>query len=363
MRTRNLSIAVLVLLAISAVTALAAPVELYLVKFAPGTDVYRLAGSQNWPVYHISGQQALIGKQISKSDNNAVLESNRIYQGPSENLRWVHLKRNSQLPAMKIVYSGKDMLLAESGSVTAAGVKSGRDYMVKPFNSQPMPISPSAIIRNTSLVRDTAVAALTHLVDTAQVRTRIEALQSFNTRFYMAANHDSVAGWIRNQFLTMGITDVELDTFYTVYSGAVPKYNVVATIPGLLDTSVVYIVGGHYDSYSDRRYSDPLIKYSQAPGADDNASGTGAVLEMARVLAQPGNRPNCTVRFIAFDAEEYGLFGSEYYAQQALAEGMDIGCMLNYDMIGYKGNDSIFVSKLYPGSVGYAYMLGQMAGW
>ena len=362
MRTKKLLSVVLALMAISAVTALAAPVELYLVKFAPGTDVYRLAGSQNWPVYHISGQQALVGKQLSKSDNKTVLGSNQIYRGPSENLKWVHLKRNSQLPAIKIVYSGKDMLLAESGNVTAAGVKSGRDYMVKSFSSQPMPISPAAIIRNTSLVRDTAVAALTHLIDTAQVRTRIEALQSFDTRFLDAANHDSVVGWIRNQFLDMGITDVILDTFNIGFG---PKqHNIIATIPGLLDTSVVYIVGGHYDSYSDRRdYSNDTIKYYLAPGADDNASGTVAALEMARVLSQPGNRPNCTVRFIAFDAEEYGLFGSEYYAQQALAEGMDIGCMLNYDMIGYKGNDSIFVSKLYPGSEGYAYMLGQMAGW
>ncbi|MBI4727703.1 M20/M25/M40 family metallo-hydrolase [candidate division TA06 bacterium] len=355
MKTRNLLTVVLALLTVSAVTSLASPVDLYLVKFAPGTDVYRLAGSQNWPVYHIiSGHQALVGKKLSGSDHEAVLESNQIYQGPSENLRWVHLKRNSQLPAIKALYAGKDMLLTDAGNVAAAGIKSGRDYMVKFFNPRPMVISPAAIIRNSGLARDTAVATLVHQVDTAQVRTRIEALQSFNTRFLDAANHDSVVGWIRNQFLGMGIADVRLDTFDIGFGAK--QHNIIATIPGLLDTSVVYIVGGHYDSYSPERYT-------QAPGADDNASGTVAAMEMARVLAQPGNRPNFTVRFIAFDAEEYGLYGSEYYAQKAVSEGMDIGCMLNYDMIGYKGNDSVFVSKLYTGSESYAYLLGQMAGW
>ena len=354
MRIRNLFISALVLLAVGAGTVLAVPVELYLVKFAPGTDVYRLAGSQNWPLYHISGQQALVGKRLSGADNKAVLGSSLVYSGQSENLRWVHLKRNSQLPAIKAIYSAKDMLLTESAMATASGVKNGRDYMVKPFNPQPMVIAPAAVINTSSLVRDTTVATLAHLVDTAQVRTRIEAMQSFGTRFLDAANHDSVVGWIRNQFLDMGLADVRTDTFDIGFG--LQQHNIIATIPGLLDTSVVYIVGGHYDSYS------PDV-YNQAPGADDNASGTVAALEMARVLAQPGNRPNCTVRFIAFDAEEYGLYGSEYYAQQALTEGMNIGCMLNYDMIGYKGNDSSFVSKLNPGSEGYAYMLGQMAGW
>ena len=353
MRKRNLLFVVLALMIVSAVTAMAAPVELYLVKFTAGTDIYRLAGYQNWPVYHISGQQALVGKRLSGADNKAVLGSSLVYRGLSENLRWVNLKRNSQLPAIKAIYSGKDMVLTESAAVAAAGVKRGRDYMVKPFNLQPMVIATAAVISTSNLARDTTVATLVHLVDTAQVRTRIEALQSFGTRFLDAANHDSVVGWIRNQFLDMGIADVRTDTFDIGFG--LQQHNIIATIPGLFDTTIVYIVGGHFDSYS----GNPEL----APGADDNASGTVAAMEMARVLSMPGNQPNCTVRFIAFDAEEYGLYGSEYYAQQALTEGMNIGCMLNYDMIGYKGNDSSFVSKLNPGSEGYAYMLGQMAGW
>jgi hypothetical protein len=344
----------LLLLLFTAAILAAQPLTLYRVELNPGVDAYRFAADNSLPAYHIGATTLLTGLKPDFKLFPAITSVSQVFSGDASGLRWVHLKRNSRLPAIKAVYSGKDILLAESGSLTAAGVKSGRDYMVKSFNSQPIVISPAAVIRNKSLVRDTAVAALTHLVDTAQVRIRIEALQSFDTRFLDAANHDSVVGWIRNQFLDMGIADVRTDTFNIGYGAK--QHNIIATIPGLLDTSVVYIVGGHYDSYSPD-------EYNQAPGADDNASGTVAAMEMARVLAQPGNRPNFTVRFIAFDAEEYGLFGSAEYAQAALDAGMNIGCMLNYDMIGFKGNDSTFVSKLNPGSEGFAYMLGQMAGW
>ncbi len=365
MRTRNLFITTLILLVVSTGAALASPVELYLVKFAPGTDIYRLAGSQNWPLYHISSQQALMGKQLSKSDNNAVLESNQIYYGPSENLRWVHLKRNSPMPAIKVMYFGKDMLLTESGSVTAAEVKSEGELMIKSFNPQPIVMVPAAVIRSSSLARDTTIATLTHLVDIAGVTADVESLQAFNTRSTAAPNHEQVTEWIRDEFLSYGITDVVIDSFvdpsftsYTQsYFGNSETYkirNVIATIPGALDTESVYVVGGHFDT--------SVWPYNPwAPGADDNGSGTTAVLQTARVLA--ANPPNTTVKLIAFDCEEWGLYGSEHYAAQALAQGMKVQCMLNYDMVGSIGNDSLFVSKLYPGSEAYAYLLGQMATW
>ena len=334
----------------------ALPVEIYKVELAPGTDAYRYAADKGWEVFYAMEEQLLVsGRPVANAE--------RIYQGDSKNLKWAYRRKGfaAAVPAQKIIFSHNGSYLLEAPEIKQSSARGYEAFTIKDFSGEPIKLNAITYVLGKTLARDSSIATLTHLVDTAQVRTRIEALQSFNTRFLGAANHDSVVGWIRNQFLNMGITDVILDTFNIGFG---PKqHNIIATIPGLLDTSVVYIVGGHYDSYSDRRYSDTLIKYSQAPGADDNASGTVAALEMARVLAQPGNRPNCTVRFIAFDAEEYGLFGSEYYVQQALAEGMDIGCMLNYDMIGYKGNDSTFISKLYPGSEEYAYMLGQLAGW
>ncbi|MBI5806544.1 M28 family peptidase [candidate division TA06 bacterium] len=359
MRIRNLFISALVLLAMGAGTVLAVPVELYLVKFIPGTDVYRLAGSQKWPVYHISGQQALMGLPLSGSGHQEVQGSSLAYRGLSEDLRWVHLKRNNQPPVIKAVYSGKDMLLAETGSLTAAGIKSGSSYVVRPFRVQPIIIPTSAVVRNNSLTLDTAVAALAGLIDTAHVRATIDTFQAFNTRSIMASNHDSVAKWIQTKFLGMGIADVKIDSFTDAGLNAdmdsvIWMKNVVATIPGTKDTSTVYVIGGHYDS--------SVWPYNPwAPGADDNASGTTAAMEAAEVLA--ANPPATTIKFVAFDGEEWGLYGCEYFAEQALSQGMNIATMLNFDMIGNLGNQSLFNCYSYDGSEIYAGLSGQCAQW
>ena len=75
-----------------------------------------------------------------------------------------------------------------------------------------------------------------------------------------------------------------------------------------------------------------------APGANDDASGVGAVIEAARVLA--GMDFDATIKFIAFTGEEQGLIGSEHYASTAKADGLNIEANLNNDIIGsvFDGN-------------------------
>ncbi|MBI4505783.1 MAG: Zn-dependent exopeptidase M28, partial [Chloroflexi bacterium] len=95
--------------------------------------------------------------------------------------------------------------------------------------------------------------------------------------------------------------------------------NVVGTLPGPGDRVVV--LGGHYDSVS------------EGPGANDNASGTATVLELARVLA--ATRSSFAVRAVLFGAEEIGLVGSRaYVASLPPAERARIVAMLNFDMVG-----------------------------
>jgi hypothetical protein len=72
-----------------------------------------------------------------------------------------------------------------------------------------------------------------------------------------------------------------------------------------------------------------------APGADDNASGTSAVLEIARVIMENNYMPESTIKFITFAAEEYGLWGSKDYALKAYNSGMNIKIMINHDMISH----------------------------
>ena len=101
--------------------------------------------------------------------------------------------------------------------------------------------------------------------------------------------------------------------------------NVVATKPGTVSDDQV-IICGHFDSISE----DP---YNLAPGADDNASGTAAVLEAARVMAPyPYER---TVKFICFSGEEQGPYGSGAYVDSVKQAGDVIIGAINLDMIGY----------------------------
>ncbi|MCU0405538.1 MAG: M20/M25/M40 family metallo-hydrolase [Ignavibacteriaceae bacterium] len=173
---------------------------------------------------------------------------------------------------------------------------------------------------------DSLITHITSSVDPDSVRYFIQSLQNFQTRFLLANTRDAVAGWLKNQFLQMGFADVVIDSFQ--YQGTWQK-NVVATLSGIYEPQVYNIVGGHHDSYSS---GNPMVF---APGADDNASGTAAVLEIARVIKANNYQPESTIKFVTFAAEEYGLWGSVDYAQKALNSGMNIKIMINHDMISH----------------------------
>jgi hypothetical protein len=123
----------------------------------------------------------------------------------------------------------------------------------------------------------------------------------------------------------------QMDT-WTQTVGSTPNVsltNVVATIPGTdpTDTRIV-LVSGHYDS----RASNGNDGTTGAPGADDDGSGTAVVLESLRIMANY-DFP-CTIVFAAFTAEEQGLYGSAYMAQQYAAQNKNLIAVLNNDIVG-----------------------------
>jgi len=100
--------------------------------------------------------------------------------------------------------------------------------------------------------------------------------------------------------------------------------NVVATLPGTVTPNEVYVLGGHIDSISE----NPTVL---APGAEDNASGSSAVLTAARALA--GYAFESTIDLVLFSGEEQGLWGSTAYVNDALAEGRDVKAAVTFDMV------------------------------
>lgn len=100
--------------------------------------------------------------------------------------------------------------------------------------------------------------------------------------------------------------------------------NIIAVKTGTVDPNSVVVVGAHYDSISE-------IPFSQAPGAEDNGSGTASVLQLAEVFAD--YQTECTVHFVLFSGEEQGLYGSQYYVSQLGANGWNVTESLIMDMI------------------------------
>ena len=113
-------------------------------------------------------------------------------------------------------------------------------------------------------------------------------------------------------------------------------HNVVARIEGSSTPDRWYVIGGHYDSISNNTSQ-------AAPGAEDNASGTAAVLEMARILAAA--RPQSTIIFMCYSGEEQGLYGSRDHVDRLIADNDTdkIQAVLTMDMIGYTGDEDLDV--------------------
>lgn len=159
----------------------------------------------------------------------------------------------------------------------------------------------------------------------------MQHLQGYGSRYKLLDNRRDIADWLAEKFLSIGINDVSIDSFLCHVKLPVDttlwQYNVVAKLPGIHAPDEEDLIGAHYDSYS--------VGYmtTNAPGADDNASGAAGVLELARVMKQEGYQPESTITFALFAAEEFGGQGSEFMAKTARETGRDIRYMLNLDMI------------------------------
>ena len=189
------------------------------------------------------------------------------------------------------------------------------------------------------------IARIVKEIDARNIQRSVRKLVSFGTRNTLSTQSDPARGigaardWLFEEFsrvaaLSNGRMTVEKQTFEQpkVARVATPTMitNVVATLKGSAPESAgrTYVVSGHYDSMC----SSPTDGQCDAPGANDDASGTAAVLEMARVMAN--RKFEATIIFMAVAGEEQGLLGATYFAEQAKQKGMDIEAMFTNDIIG-----------------------------
>lgn len=180
-------------------------------------------------------------------------------------------------------------------------------------------------------------------VSARNIENSIRKLVSFGTRNTLSEQDSPTRGigaardWIFSEFQRTSkdcgdCLIVEKQTFLQPKANRVPEptnlTNVVATLKGTSDPTRIYVVSGHYDSMC----SSPTDAKCDAPGANDDASGTAAVIEMARVMSK--RRFDATIVFMTVPGEEQGLLGAAYYAEQAKQNKTNIEAMFTNDIIG-----------------------------
>ena len=199
--------------------------------------------------------------------------------------------------------------------------------------------------RRSPAARNRTIASIVREIDARNVEATIRKLVSFGTRNTLSEQNDPKRGigaardWLYAEFLkaaetSKGRMTVEKQSYEQQKAPRVPQptiiTNVVATLRGSQPESAdrIYVVSGHYDSMC----NTPTDAKCDAPGANDDASGTAAVLEMARVMAK--YEFDATIVFMAVAGEEQSLLGSTHFAEQAKQKNWNIDAMFTNDIVG-----------------------------
>jgi hypothetical protein len=205
----------------------------------------------------------------------------------------------------------------------------------KPVKGAPVTVSSAP----ASMRLEDALAA----IDPQRMKTTVEKLVSFGTRHLLSDTVSATRGigaarrWVFDELSRYasesgGRMTVELQSSMQqskrTSDTPVEVTNVVATIRGTSDPHRVYIATGHLDS----RNTDIMDSTSDAPGADDDASGVAVIMEVARVLSKVPAR--ATIILAAVAGEEQGLLGSKGLAEAAVAKQWNVEGMITNDIVG-----------------------------
>ena len=209
----------------------------------------------------------------------------------------------------------------------------------------------AAEVPDPSGLRDAQIEKLVAEISPARIEASLRQLVAFQTRHTLSATDQPATGigaarnWIKAELERAsresgGRLQVAFDGYRQTplpprVLREVDIVNVVATLPGRQTGAAarVYVVSGHYDS----RSLNVLLPDPAAPGADDDGSGTAAVLELARVMSH--YEFDATIVFMAVAAEEQGLFGAKHWAEQARQNQVNVAAMFTNDIVGSSRGD------------------------
>ena len=198
----------------------------------------------------------------------------------------------------------------------------------------------AALINYT--IDNPATAPLVASAGELETRQGIIDLAAFPNRRYNQPSGLESANWIKDRWTQFSnargnIASVE---FFNHPANVSPQPSVVMTIRGTRFPDEVVILGAHQDSINLSGQTLP------APGADDDASGVACLTEIIRVLTAKVFRPERTVKFMAYAAEEVGLRGSDAIAASYRAANTNVVGVLQLDMTNYRGTQGVDISMI-----------------
>jgi hypothetical protein len=236
--------------------------------------------------------------------------------------------------------------------------------MISPLKKRPRLLSCTLVLAVSTLAQaqnqpgtnapetmpvDGRISAALQEVSAERIRANIEKLVSFGTRLTISAQDPAsiAAGrgigaareWIKSEFERYskdcgGCLEVKTDSFIEPAADRIPQPTEITNVYAVLkgtdaeNAKRIVLVTGHYDS----RPSDTLDVKADAPGANDDGSGTAVSLECARVLSKM--KFPATIIFLTVAGEEQGLNGSRHFAKMAKEQGWNVEGALNNDIVG-----------------------------
>lgn len=314
---------------------------LYLIHSKDAEEQKQLAANPAFKVHFFADNWIIASAASTPKQAHSLLSTNA--WATSEEYYVVYVPDNekpgflSSRPAAIPLYNGEGFLVLSWDSNNPQPLQPFKsDGMLRISKNEAKLAQPKGLSPARSITPDPFVEAMLEQVSAGNITTTVQHLQDYGTRNAYHAQSVAAQNWIKSQFQNMGLSVEVMD--FSMPSGSASD-NVIATLTGTKYPQEFVVIGGHYDSYSGG---------SSAPGADDNASGTAGVLEIARIMSQ--HTFDRSVVFCAFSGEEYGLYGSDAYASRAAQLGMDIHGYFNLDMIGYlkPGNTTIKSTLIYP---------------
>jgi leucyl aminopeptidase len=173
-------------------------------------------------------------------------------------------------------------------------------------------------------------------VNEFSIRETILKLSSFKNRYYKSQTGVDSQAWLKKSWETLaaGRSDVSVDYFK---HSNFPQPSVIMTVEGSSLKNEIVILGGHADSISGYWGRER----ARAPGADDNASGIATITEVIRVMMDSSYKPERTIKFMAYAAEEVGLLGSKAIANDFKAKGKKVVGVVQFDMTNHKGTSDL----------------------